>query len=88
MSDNRYSVNYGPRPANAADFRNGAVVPPSLRNFHGFSAVFLPRRFSLADIRPVVHLAGAMLAARSARAFALSASLAALAAVSNRWHRG
>lgn len=35
-----------------------------------------------------MHLAGALLAARSAGTFALSASLAALAAVSNRWSRG
>ena len=66
----------------------GSVLPSLIRNFHSFSAVLPPRRSSLADIRPVVHLAGALLAGRSAGTFALSAGLAVVAAISNRWNRG
>ena len=45
------------------------------------------RRFHVAHVRPLVHLAGAVLANRSRSPFPLSTSLALVAAVSNRWHR-
>jgi len=62
-------------------------MPASQWNPYRFSAVFHSRRLHVANVRPVVHLTGALLANRSGRAFPVPTRLALVVAISNRWHR-